>query len=143
MTGRPDPLDAALLAAWNASEPEGPECHLCGSTAGPLLPDPVGDRWPTGAQELFCSRGCQGGGFAQAETLPAVPDLDAVEDAKGVHTMDTPGGPPLLGLYATEARQLLADIDAIDYTDQAAAARLLGRASVIVAALLRTAGEPR
>lgn len=55
----PDPLDAALLAAWNAAEPAGPECHLCGSATGPWLPDPSGDRWPSGAQKLICSRRCR------------------------------------------------------------------------------------
>lgn len=58
MTGRPDPLESALRSAFDQGEPEGPECHLCGSTTGPWLPDPSGDRWPSGAQKLFCSRGC-------------------------------------------------------------------------------------
>lgn len=89
MTGRLDPLEAALLAAWNAAEPEGPECHLCGSTAGPWLPDPVGDRWPSGAQKLICSRGCKGEGVISSDTLSAVPDLDAVEDAKGTQIVST------------------------------------------------------
>jgi hypothetical protein len=67
-----DPLGAALLAAWNAAEPELPECHLCGNDGGPWVPEPSGDRWPSGAQKLVCKGGC--------------------EAAKGVHTMDTPGG---------------------------------------------------
>ena len=41
-------------------EPQLPACHLCGSTAGPWLPDPEADRWPSGAQRLICSRRCAG-----------------------------------------------------------------------------------
>lgn len=58
MTERPDPLENALRSAFDQGEPEGPECHLCGSTGGPWLPDPSGNRWPSGAQQLICSRGC-------------------------------------------------------------------------------------
>lgn len=59
---RLDPLESALLAAWNASEPEMPECYLCGQQTGPWVPDPPGGRWPSGAQKLVCaSGGCQGG----------------------------------------------------------------------------------
>ncbi|NUS12958.1 MAG: hypothetical protein HOY69_16420 [Streptomyces sp.] len=85
MAERLDPLDAALLAAWNASEPEGPECHVCGRTTGPWVPDPSGDRWPSGAQRMVFKGGCPGG--------PA-PVLDVVEGAggKGLSTTETPGG---------------------------------------------------
>jgi hypothetical protein len=34
-----------------------PECHLCGNQAGPWVPDPSGDRWPSGAQKLVCAGG--------------------------------------------------------------------------------------
>lgn len=59
--GRPDPLESALLSAWNNSEPELPECHRCGDQAGPWVPDPSGDRWPSGAQKLVCATACQAG----------------------------------------------------------------------------------
>lgn len=50
---------AALLAAWNAAEPELPECHLCGNSRGPWVPEPSGDRWPSGAQKFVCRGGCK------------------------------------------------------------------------------------
>ncbi|BBB00603.1 hypothetical protein RVR_10602 [Actinacidiphila reveromycinica] len=59
---RPDPLESALLSAWNNSEPEMPECHRCGNARGPWAPDPSGDRWPSGAQKLVCQVGCTAGG---------------------------------------------------------------------------------
>lgn len=59
MSGRPDPLDAALKAAFDQGEPDGPECHLCGNQTGPWVPEPSGDRWPSGAQKLVCSGGCK------------------------------------------------------------------------------------
>lgn len=58
---RPDPLESALIAAWNAGEPELPECHRCGKQTGTWVPDPSGDRWPSGAQKLLCAGGCKGG----------------------------------------------------------------------------------
>lgn len=74
-----DPLDAALLAAWNAAEPEGPECHLCGNLCGPWTPDPSGDRWPSGAQKLVCASCC-----APAEGLPReVGQIDPPAEVQG------------------------------------------------------------
>lgn len=59
-------------------EPQLPACHLCGSTAGPWLPDPEADRWPSGAQRLICSRRCVGEPAAvegdDVLVLPADPD---------------------------------------------------------------------
>ncbi|MFJ8002731.1 hypothetical protein ACIQ7D_37535, partial [Streptomyces sp. NPDC096310] len=54
MKPRPDPLESALIAAFNAGEPEFPECWLCGDDKGPWVPDASGDRWPSGAQKLVC-----------------------------------------------------------------------------------------
>lgn len=51
----PDPLESALMSAWNNSEPDLPECHVCGNQAGPWVP--TGDRWPSGAQKLACAPG--------------------------------------------------------------------------------------
>ncbi|WP_435173251.1 hypothetical protein [Actinacidiphila sp. bgisy145] len=62
LTERPDPLESALLSAWNNSEPEMPECHRCGNPVGPWAPDPSGARWPSGAQKLVCQVGCNAGG---------------------------------------------------------------------------------
>lgn len=46
-----------------AAEPEGPECHHCGSRVGPLVPVASGHRWPSGAQVLVCKDGCAGGAW--------------------------------------------------------------------------------
>jgi hypothetical protein len=140
---RLDPLDAALLAAWNASEPELPECHLCGDSRGPWVPEPSGDRWPSGAQKLVCQRGCDDAakGVHTMDTLPPAEDagasaaVDTPGDERGTETIRTPGG-PLDAFDVEQARQLLADIEAIDYRDDGAAYRLLGRARVIVPRLL-------
>jgi len=58
-TSRPDPLESVLRAAFDAGEPDLPECHLCGNQAGPWVP--TGDRWPSGAQKLACATDCRGG----------------------------------------------------------------------------------
>lgn len=86
-------------------------------------------------------------GIATAETLPAVPENDEkglsnVEtldpDEKGVHTMDTLGG-PLDVFDIDQARQLLAELRALDYRDEGAAYRLLGAALVVLPRLLAVA----
>lgn len=73
-----DPLESALRSAWNNSEPDMPECHLCGDQAGPWVPEPSGDRWPSGAQKLVCKGGCQttaeaSESVASADVPPAKP----------------------------------------------------------------------
>lgn len=68
------------MSARLDTEPQLPACHLCGSTAGPWLPDPEADRWPSGAQRLICSRRCAGepaaveGDADDVLVLPADPD---------------------------------------------------------------------
>jgi hypothetical protein len=39
-------------------EPQFPECLPCGNRKGPLVPDPSGARWPSGAQVFECAGWC-------------------------------------------------------------------------------------
>jgi hypothetical protein len=89
-------LASALHVALSQPEPTGPECYLCGSVTGPWLPDPSGARWPSGAQMLFCSRGCP----------------ESAEDTEHAAAKDTPRGASTLD---SDVLGLLAAIrDAID-----------------------------
>ncbi|MFI0894872.1 hypothetical protein [Streptomyces sp. NPDC020983] len=47
-------MDLPTRSGPPAVEPHPAGCHLCGSTTGPLLPDPI-----AGNGKLICSRGCQ------------------------------------------------------------------------------------
>jgi hypothetical protein len=68
-------------------EPLLPACHLCGSTAGPWLPDPEADRWPSGAQRLICSRRCAGEPAAAEGDADDVLVLPAEGDQPVPHTV--------------------------------------------------------
>lgn len=105
-----DPLESALLVAWNASEPELPECHLCGNQRGPWVPDPSGDRWPSGAQKFLCKEGCAGA----ASEPPAVPEAVAEAAPKRRPApLSVRTDPRLTADLATMARAGLNSSDAV------------------------------
>ncbi|NJP42291.1 hypothetical protein [Actinacidiphila epipremni] len=68
-------MDLPTRSGPPAVEPHPAGCHLCGSTTGPLLPDPIAEQG-----QLICSRGCQ--------TAPTT-DAAAKDTRKGESTLSS------------------------------------------------------
>lgn len=75
---------------------------------------------------------------------PDVAAKDSPTGAESTLTSDTPDPlHPMDGFYIAQARQLVADINRLDYDDMIGAYRLLGRTLGIVPALLDAAERNR
>jgi hypothetical protein len=102
-------------------------CYLCGSTSGPLLPDPAGDP----ADERFiCSRGC--------------PHLTTPEHAaaKDTHQGESTLSSDVLDLLAAIRDAADVPLPSLDPADERAWQRLMRRRLVDLHAVLEVALRP-